>query len=194
MESLEQKDKVLYELQEKHSDLLSNFNSLTFNFNELQKKSEKLHFESVQLGEKSLILSQENINSKKALDEMSSTIESLNIHKEKLESNIQGLIEEKAYLKSLEGESRLELNKSKHFIERIKEALMSCICNVKSLIHVKFFMYIGDPYLKISSNFAEMIENLHRLKLKEGADLIECVNLLEEIITDLSNELEVLIQ
>ncbi len=54
-------------------------------------------------------------------------------------------------------------------------------------------MYIGDPYLKISSNFAEMIENLHKLKLKEGADLIECVNLLEEIITDLSNELEVLL-
>ena len=81
MENLTQKEKSLFDTQEKHSNLLSNYNSLNVNYNDLLKKSEKSHQDSLLLGEKSLFLSVENKNTKKSIDNMSSTIESLTLHK-----------------------------------------------------------------------------------------------------------------
>ena len=193
MENLTQKEKSLFDTQEKHSNLLSNYNSLNVNYNDLLKKSEKSHQDSLLLGEKSLFLSVENKNTKKSIDNMSSTIESLTLHKENLESRIQKVLDENDYYKKIENNLQNELSNISREFEKVKDTLISSISNIKSLLTVKFHLYLTEPNSKTTQNFCDLIQNLQRLKLKESADTIECINLFEEVITELSCELEVII-
>ena len=192
MENLTQKEKSLFDTQEKHSNLLSNYNSLNVNYNDLLKKSEKSHQDSLLLGEKSLFLSVENKNTKKSIDNMSSTIESLTLHKENLESRIQKVLDENDYYKKIENNLQNELSNISREFEKVKDTLISSISNIKSLLTVKFHLYLTEPNSKTTQNFCDLIQNLQRLKLKESADPMECINLFEEVITELSCELEVI--
>ena len=85
-----------------------------------------------------------------------------------------------------------ELSNISREFEKVKDTLISSISNIKSLLTVKFHLYLTEPNSKTTQNFCDLIQNLQRLKLKESADPMECINLFEEVITELSCELEVI--